>query len=387
MTPLDSEAWARAAFDEYTSQFGGRLDTQIEDPFSEWMAPYRSHVVGYLRRLKSAVRSPDWKVDADYVADFRFNARAARHMQTDLIVLFRGIPIRLRTMFQILISYPTSFPETAGVTQDERTQIKGITPEAVIRGIGVFAEAHPPENARLRKLCEELISAAVFFAYCHEEGHIINGHLDLKSVVSIDECEVDLTCNNAGLIRQTLEFDADAYAVQRVVQFGLDSRPRIKNDSKLLTIPASGKFGDMEEATKKMAFALYVCCKMFERPGCPTTAADILASQKHPPAFFRAQSAINQMATVMNISGDIPFDVAAKAAIAGVVDAERSWAAGFDTPFQNPLDHQALVHELLAAYTAQWKVLRPRLRKVAGTGRLAPAEPSMIWTSDAPTKS
>ncbi len=129
------------------------------------------------------------------------------------------LPI-FHSTFRAILSQQLSFKDRFKQEEEEEVFFVESTPEAIASHEMVFKIPNLKSKARER-WARDLARAALIFIMYHELAHIYNGHTtwvaqELKQN-SIMEVELPQKSEEAALIRQTLEYDADIWAANQLM--------------------------------------------------------------------------------------------------------------------------------------------------------------------------
>lgn len=221
--------------------------------------------------------------------------------------------------------------------------------------------------------------AQIFITY-HELGHIINGHLRIGRVkngsiseISNDSAEVSLTKDDKLTIR-TLEFDADAFAVQHTLM-AICKFPAT-NPGNPISLQVTGPLEAIQLTAAGISFAM-MCLQAFSwRSSAVLTFAD----DTHPPTDLRVLNAMAQCTHIAESfieKNDLPPGSFHKATLEGKAAVELSLCeiTGVNFDIENMLNWARLSIEHNHASLKRWAELRPALMKVKyGKANLAPPQ-------------
>ncbi|MEJ6981576.1 hypothetical protein WG906_14005 [Pedobacter sp. P351] len=175
------------------------------------------------------------------------------------------------------------------------------------------SEKITPKDIKRFYLAQLLSSLAMKFLFLHEYAHIIYGHLDfyIDSTKACTLVELLYSENNNDLkrieplISQTLEMDADCFAVNIAMQDILF----ITRNTSLIKEQISFFYNDLSTSLRIWLFAVYSLFRLF---GASTPKETDLKRLSHPPPGIRQHIIFATMHTIFqskpetNILQDIP---------------------------------------------------------------------------------
>jgi hypothetical protein len=170
------------------------------------------------------------------------------------------------------------------------------------------------------------------------------------------------------VMHQTLEWDADALAVQRSLIRGLGVRllPPGQNEGRFATMPAYGRYGSWDQCLHAFGVGVYLLSRFFET-GRVTGRGRTL----YPPAWYRVRHAFLIIAhtiavRIMPLPDEKIADRVILPLMQGAINAEKAWCAATK---QNPImpglfDDQERLNEganLTDTYNRCWASISPGL--------------------------
>ncbi|MGX1102556.1 MULTISPECIES: hypothetical protein [Bradyrhizobium] len=270
-------------------------------------------------------------VSAGYLADREFNAFAGTVDGRDVVAVNLGILIRSQNLCSMALASNVDVP--------------WLHPDRSRRSVGLPA----------------IRSGAVRYVFLHELGHIWKGHTLLIAQQygrnSIDEMNMASSSRVSKLDAQTMEMDADVFAISGIV---LQQLHRAKADS-WINPEFEEINGNGAAAVASSLFAIYLVWRMFEE-ACDLKGVRI---SSHPPAPMR-QNMIFAHA-LSELTGRHGFEFSKASAIIEAVfkSAELCYAAARGHPvdvagFAQTISPEG--HKYVGSLISNLEVLRPRLQ-------------------------
>ena len=197
----------------------------------EFEAPYRAILDHMLdagatcyESLRAHMRKP-WNarpLEIHIVDDPRLNAVATSCDGTFLIHVFRGAVERIYGTMYGLLSCPTFLSTIGDARREARPEHmtgSGFPPFPLLRVTGpppTSTDLVIPQDPLRQTVAMHLATVALEFLLYHEIGHIVAGHLEIRSArgldASISERHNALGQDQASELLRVLECDADAFA-------------------------------------------------------------------------------------------------------------------------------------------------------------------------------
>ncbi len=183
---------------EYYEKYVQGISKQVNDP----------KLIGH-----ALVRSMNFK----YVSGFELNGKSFIDDESDYIWLEEGVIIKTYNIFSEMLIHNT-FPEYfSGDVEIANMHLRLTDSE----GIMEFETTYRTALEENRKIIAEYLSMfATKFVILHEMAHHYNGHLlYLKENLKISKLEINCeTLSVNPLLIQTLEMDADAFAISQLTR-------------------------------------------------------------------------------------------------------------------------------------------------------------------------
>jgi hypothetical protein len=168
-----------------------------------------------------------------------------------------------------------------------------------------------PLDETRRRYTSTLAVAAFDYLFQHELGHTFNGHTGfLKQAIGLNsfpETGASLIAGLSNLDRQTLEFDADRFAIG-------DCTVRINDVS-----------GSKAGSLYTLLCAVYLLHKVFSVGSKIQSIEDVLSSD-HPPAHIRLRLILGSCIEVVRHHKSVPMVEFGKLVIRAMSDCEEGFA-------------------------------------------------------------
>lgn len=232
-----------------------------------------------------------------------------------------------------------------------------------------------------------LYNISFIFIVFHELGHIVNGHIRLKNnkkgMIAEDITEKD---KDKILTIRTLEYDADAFAIQKTIIFICQFPDFFPENpiSLLLTSPSM--------AIKFISSSIYlslICLEFY----CGRDNYDVnYEFDTHPPSLLRNLNAMAQCRLVVNKflepdkSSDLSFDEVILQSHAAM-ELSLCQLTGLNLDLQNVIEWAEISVSHNADSLRRWAEIRPELMALRyGKAELAPAQWVNMPTNPFPHK-
>lgn len=216
----------------------------------------------------------------------------------------------------------------------------------------------PFSNADYDKSLEHTQLVYRFIMY-HEICHIMRGHVSYYSDMSglyLQEVSNDNPSESINLL-QTLEMDADSFAINRILNDFFSNAILIKN--KETTI-----YQDLESCIYNLTYCIYIFFRIF---GFYSLDISKIKDNSHPKPAIRMSWILYNISTIL-IAKNIPnIDYILSKTVVAAVNAEKD--INEITFFDNQIlkMNEVIISSDLAKYTAQilenWKLIKPDLEK------------------------
>lgn len=321
-------------------------------------------------------------LDVHLIDSVGFNAFAGSFADADVVALFRDVPLLILKVARAMISHGLILPHIKTPDIDVEPVVVPGRLKDLFGAVRVW-EQQPLNDPRREMLANRLAFFACLFVMAHEFSHIYNGHIDYleqhQGLPLIAEIGAAGLPSPANYERETMEWDADAMASQRVLQLATEAVPVWLEGRTAWIVPDRNGTGTRDDAIQLALIAQSICGLFF-------TATDRsnpidAAPRTHPHPSFR-------FATMLSM---IPHTLSYRTGTASeeflpilepVFDQfHSSVAATF--PEARPADDGSYsAEEFFKAwndrtnlYGENWKVMYPELDGFKRGGVLAPADP------------
>jgi len=299
-----------------------------------------------------------YSVETYLINSGALQAYAAIEGGVNVIAIHLGAVFIVRDLFDQMLSHPENFTHM-GIASKERVR-NDYEPERRTIDLGTVKSRRwqPLDEARIG-YASTLAIAALDHLFQHELGHTFNGHTALlKRMVGLNSFPETGASSIAGinnLDRQTLEFDADCFAIG-------DSTIRVSTES-----------GSRAGGLYTLLCAVYLLHKVFS-VGSNSQSIDEVLSSDHPPAHIRLRLILGSCIEVVENYNMLPMVEFGKLVTRVMVDCEEGFARLLGSPVDpnNLLGDAALTDPLLSMLLENWKLLRPQLLPLSFDGRLNP---------------
>lgn len=252
-------------FEEYLQQYcGGKTSKLITNPVNPGII-YLTLDAGY--KLIEGIRlGIGTTLPAPYVGfidEPTLNACAFRYKDRDFIGINAGTLGVLFDVFNRIMSYPNLFVLVGDPSKETR-------PEPYYDSIQNFFWINPqdivaPKDEVRSHHAHMLFVTALEFVIAHEYAHLIRGHVDLNNQYRGETNWFELEANPIygskairGMLRQTLETDADYFASRMGF---LQVLARVKHYAQQDT-PAPYIYSSKENAVYSWMFAIYISFRL-----------------------------------------------------------------------------------------------------------------------------
>ncbi|MEO7467375.1 MAG: hypothetical protein ABIV36_10200, partial [Sphingobium limneticum] len=235
------------------------------------------------------------------------NAFAATFADTDVVALHRDVIPLLVATSKGLMSHSDLFPEIATPNCVVSPRMSSGSSKEVVLGIASI-DPRDLEDPLRDRMADAISGMAIWFILHHELAHIINGHTrwlrenrQLGLIVEVERPQYPVM---SGMERETLEWDADASAVNNLIMMALKPVRRKEGGREWWEIPPQNSIGSIEDAIACVTSALFICAKYFSS----MDDGDIRdpAPRSHPHPLMRL------WAGMLTISQNIKFRTGAQ---------------------------------------------------------------------------
>lgn len=333
---------------------------------------FRNNMQDYVELLvKEHPNCPD--VYMDVINTYHVNACATKNYNVYFIGINVGAIAMIYVTFLRMASSPTVLTDFGDISKEREiekvhnAQFENFGHYASVNGPDVWVFPNADERYDLAVL---LTLHALAFVVSHEFGHIINGHLDYIESVSgsllINEYQIFSEEDSVidGLISQSLQADADAFAINRIVRHVWNSYHNA-NDNNLPKSLYHSFYEDYLNSLYLNCFAIYTFFRLF---GMRTPELDKLKTYSHPPAPIRQRILFATIATIFEDEDQNFLDNLRSTFMKVIGDVE----VAFTEISEQELDLKQLkfadapeAQAHLLFFVEHWKIVRPLLEPYA----------------------
>ena len=306
------------------------------------------------------------------------NAWAISSPTTDYIGLHSGLMHALKSISRALMSHSFILPNV-GEPSTVRKVVFPIAATAIPWGPQIAVVA-PLEDAKREHLASCLAALCVAFIFYHEFGHIYNGHTDWLSehrgISLISEFKIPSRERFVGLTRQTLERDADLFAVQAITQFAMQPVIRRYDGIAAWKLPPYNWVGSQGDAMALICVASQIVNMVYAN--AKELSETTLFQLEHPHPAIRSYLIALGLLQVVPFRTGLPMleekfslDVFEK-----LSDGFNAWCGVFGSDSASALNDSAAMQtffNIYGSYENEWARIRPELDKFKRGGILPPA--------------
>jgi hypothetical protein len=348
----------------------------------------------FLRKLKLdinmeiALIKKVYPLAPDIHFDFIYNSEINASVDNKDGVFFVGIYIGtfflLSDMFMKMLSTKKVLAHVGNIDKESSEKIT-INALQMERGVGFRYEEDYnlifPNDIKRKTYAETLTNFALKFLVYHECGHIIRGHLgyvkNSKFEYSWDEYLPNSAEYNKGILnlRQTLEMDADSFAVNRSFILGKIFTLELKvnsKESKYYSELYSWIYRDIATFVRTWSFSIYSMFRLF---GFYKIDLDRAVIKDHPPCIMRINMILSNLMKIIKLDKSLNFEEMFEASFFASQEAEESFThvTYSDNLYQDfwKLGRTDYFRLYIKELLANWNTLRPELEKHA-YGKLPP---------------
>lgn len=230
-----------------------------------------------------------------------FNAVAAAFDDADVIAIYRGLLPSLLALCRAIVSQGGILPHLCTPDYIAEEIVVGMSLQSIVSGESTFTvnKLNDPER---EALAQRVYEAAYMCVLAHEFAHIYDGHIDWLNAQTglplLAEMAADSLPSLDGWERETLEWDADCWAVQAVLEHVMQPHVHNVDGRSVWTFQHAA---DHPDIVQDVQIALMGMMTVFlaiasqddrrhdsERPGT------------HPHALHRLYGALLQIVTVLS---------------------------------------------------------------------------------------
>lgn len=347
-------------FQKFANSRGGQFVPPENSGYESMLATAKSIVAPLVAQGQKNGRP--MKLDIGIIADPNFNAFACTAHDTDLIAINVG------TINCFIHHYRCIF------SQDECWSEYGLNASEQ-KHLFIESDTSKPLISQQREQSSHyFIFGSLLYLILHEFAHIYHGHADWVYSVSGNPLQ-EIFETSSGSVSfdqwQTLEWDADQFAVYQLLAHALRPEVDFSVRPSKWTLPEKNQFGDTRAAVKLVT-------------GIVLTAHLIMASldrnpinnasgRRHPPEYARQYYGVETIPFNLDVRAGIDRTTGTEMASAGALEAVKAWSKIFRLPLIHPFYEENIEfsNELMDSYRENWKILYPMLNKMKRGGELS----------------
>ena len=293
-------------------------------------------------------------VHFDYVENTLVNAFAFESDNHDFVGVYVGTIVTIYSFFSALLANPNLLLSIGNPLEEEEWKTDTFDPKQLFR---------QPKSIERRSFAHLIATIAIDFLFAHEVGHLMNGHVKLlrsrKGIPLLAECDLAENTHEENLTLQTLEMDADSFAMGQglATAFG-----RARNPDSVLPLDWRQWYSTSTLALFGWTLAIYGFFRLFFKG---SINLDNLDSTNHPPPNVRLSMVLTRTVEFLKKKDLGELIPQLKPIVSEVMrTVETGQALITSTPLnlsgmQQTLDPRANSH--LGRLLDHWKVLRPEL--------------------------
>lgn len=302
------------------------------------------------------------KLDIGIIANPNFNAFAYTGYETDLIAINIGTINSFIHHYRCIFSQDECWPEYGSNDPlQKRLFIDSDT-------------SNPLISVEREQASHYFITGSILYLVLHEFAHIFHGHADWVYSVSGKPLQEIFESSSETVSFddwQTLEWDADQFAVYQLLAHTLTPEVDFSVRPSRWTLLEKNQFGDTKAAVKLVTgIILTAHLIMAALDGNPI---DNAAGRRHPPEYARQYCGVATIPFNLDIRAGIDRTIGAEMAGAGASEAVNAWSRIFRLPIIHPFyrDNIEFSDGLMDIYRERWKSLYPTLNKMKRGGELS----------------
>lgn len=320
-------------------------------------------------------------LDVHLIDRVGFNAFAGTFDDADVIGIYRDVPVLLLKAARAMVSHGFILPHirTEGIDVDP-ISVPGRLADlfSAVRVWEVKALADPLRE----KIAKTIYELAILFVFAHEFTHIFNGHADYLTKhlghALVAEIQGDAFPSPATFERETLEWDADTIASERILDWAIEPARTNVNGRSAWSVPLRNRIGSRDDAIQLAAIAQAIC-GFFTTAGEKGSVLD-KAPRKHPHPQFRLVNIFGSIANFLSFRTGQPSKIYASAIGSAIEQFTRTLMVVFpmeqerDVPDDRVFD--AAMRARLELWAANWAKMHSELDLLKRGGTLAPSCPT-----------
>ncbi len=282
-----------------------------------------------------------------------WNAHTGSHGE-DVVGVRWGVVVASLILFHRLLAQPKVFPSVGDASGEEAfVDPPGVLEPDTLAVVG--ASLRVPNDPELLRIAQYMFSKAILYVFLHELFHVWDGHtgLDKKALSPID--------------LQTLEMDADAQAIDRLLQLA-----RFETNGAQPREPVESKFGPGATVAFDTLSSAYLAWRFHHSAITHSLAR---TGGNHPPLAHRMGICLYTAATTLVLRWGFSPEDAGEFATSVLRSAEEAYATLTGVPYDPSIMDIAfgpVGHDYRAELLAKWHRVRPTLKPRFGT--LAPLQ-------------
>jgi hypothetical protein len=340
----------------FANQHGGMLDLNVEAPWSGLLAEVAQRCEESLAAPRAMLNANVKSLRFCFTMEEGFNAHCKIDGDDGLIVISGPAILRLWQAARSVVTGGARYIPRP--SDGEPLPFDTLSVSDLLTDADLYKKVSDYNDHRLSR-------NVVFFAtdvlLNHELAHISRGHASWAEkrfgMIEIDENDAAASAIS-DIVSQTLEWDADAIALQRSVvrALALDLDPPGRNEGKLFPPPAYNWYGNVEQCLHCLGVSVYLLSRFFE-----IGRLRLGVEGKYPPAWFRIHHAIRMVAHTIFVRSLPAEDAIAMRVMVplrlGAFGAEEVWCsvASARPVLHNLTDPNTQFAAITDRYLACWK--------------------------------
>jgi len=211
------------------------IDSKLDIKAFDYYKEYANSLINKLN-IESIVydsKNPLYKFDFDYLNYFYIDGYVDHKNQTDIVRINEGVIFKIVKMFYSILSHFPILPHL----KESFSESFGMRLFYVFDKQKFEMEYRLPVDRKRKIIAEYLSMFAIKYIILHEIGHLYNGHIFLVLKNVSLSSQISMLNNKNFSIKaldlQTMEMDADAFAISRLID---ESLVMIEKDKLLLSV-------------------------------------------------------------------------------------------------------------------------------------------------------
>jgi len=355
----------KSKFNEVFGDIGGIFT--VDEKMDAYLDVFRQAIKVVLDPLYASKSIKPWPmVNYDFINNVKFNAVAAKSGQDYFVGINGGTVAILHNLFARMLCHKQILTDF-GNPDVESEEKKIVDPQSLrydtLLNYRKEGGSVIPNDPIRKNLAWYLSTLAVQFICMHEYGHVLNGHLDLinsQGITSLPELPYnDEKPRIEPILSQTLELDADAFAVRTCLTYvlGCVNSPLNPEHTQLF-------YKDHRTTIRLFCFYTYTIHRLF---GALIPNVKDLLNVSHPPSGTRQIRFIPSIILIANVlAPEISEQEIYKIVIKASAEVEDAFKKISDTPMDDmgirfAMTEHAVDHSDLISYN--WNNVRPLLEE------------------------